>query len=662
MRTLALLTVLSSSVLAQSNRTACSLTPEVEKEYLTLPSMSDLSLSWEERYAPRRDLAKKYPTDWPLQFTVQQPIVHHSEMGREWDLALSYYRSLPDRHLGELLEARLLSPLHRKKSHEVLDKMLSQAQDSPWTHLAVLEWAAERRSGDPALAAQEFEELRGRCPGNLLAFQYLGSVRDPQKLRGHVTALRNAIEAKKKLGLDESEVELFRTAWTWERVTYGESRLDEFKRAVRADVEFLREHLNYDSWPWVFMVSHGYTEILKDSVPVKTIADEVLRRAPNGQAAWWIKKERWEEQNPPPKQTPPQPNQPIPPSDVAASEAYGKLYTDFMLSLMEQFWGKPYAAFEADHLMAAQNLPDGAFERLADLVLSNSERFPDQSTSTPPVQIQVAEQYVQNKVRLDRVPSLVQQGLKQVDNQEKYFRDSDAFDKMALSSGTDDFTRRRAREILIRHAIVTQQKERTLALLSDFRRELDQAKPADTTGRAGSSWRSDQMSYSMLARQAGLDVSIADIAISHPEEPERYPVPEFEAKDLSGKSWSIADLQGKVTYVLLWRTGCGGSCHPILSGVQQLYEHWKNRMDRAVLTISEDENPGIAQSIMKENGYSFPVICGVGIAEKFVPGGGYPQEALIDPQGRRSRRHPPRASDETIGKIEEIADKIGIIQ
>ena len=115
------------------------------------------------------------------------------------------------------------------------------------------------------------------------------SVRDPQKLRGHVTALRNAIEAKKKLGLDESEVELFRTAWTWERVTYGESRLDEFKWAVRADVEFLREHLNYDSWPWVFMVSYGYREILKDNAAVKTIADEVLRRAPNGQPAWWIK-------------------------------------------------------------------------------------------------------------------------------------------------------------------------------------------------------------------------------------------------------------------------------------------------------------------------------------------------------------------------------------
>jgi hypothetical protein len=224
--------------------------------------------------------------------------------------------------------------------------------------------------------------------------------------------------------------------------------------------------------------------------------------------------------------------------------------------------------------------------------------------------------------------------------------------------GTDNYTPRRAHEILIRHAIVTQQKERTLTLLSAFRRELDQSKPADTTDSAARSWRSDQMSYSMLARQAGLDVPIDDLRVSNREEHERYPVPEFEAKDLSGRLWSITDLQGKVTYVLLWQTGCGGSCDPILGGVQKLYESWKNRTDRAVLTISQDENPGIAASIMKDGGYSFPVICSVGISEKFVPGGGYPVEVLIDPQGRRIQRHPPRASDESIGEIDDIVDKI----
>jgi len=138
----------------------------------------------------------------------------------------------------------------------------------------------------------------------------------------------------------------------------------------------------------------------------------------------------------------------------------------------------------------------------------------------------------------------------------------------------------------------------------------------------------------MLARQAGLDVPMADFSVSSPEESERYPVADFEAKDLSGKMWGLADLQGKFTFVHIFHSGCG-SCSAGLRSVQQLYERWKNRTDRAVLTISQDESPAIAESFMKENNYSFPVIHGADIAEKFDQRGGFPRESLIDPQGNR---------------------------
>jgi len=36
-----------------------------------------------------------------------------------------------------------------------------------------------------------------------------------RKAQGHVAALRNAIETKKKRGLVEADAELFRTVWTW---------------------------------------------------------------------------------------------------------------------------------------------------------------------------------------------------------------------------------------------------------------------------------------------------------------------------------------------------------------------------------------------------------------------------------------------------------------
>ncbi len=90
-----------------------------------------------------------------------------------------------------------------------------------------------------------------------------------------------------------------------------------------------------------------------------------------------------------------------------------------------------------------------------------------------------------------------------------------------------------------------------------------------------------------------------------------------------------------------------------------MYERWRNRSDRAVLTISVDDHPAIAQAFMKENGYSFPAICDADIAQKFG-GARWPWALLIDPQGRRLQRRAPRVSEETIAEIEETADKIAM--
>jgi hypothetical protein len=74
MPALAVVLLLSGIILAQSDHTSCSMGADVEQEYRSLPSMSDLPLSWEQRYGPRRTLAGKYPTNWALQFALQEPL------------------------------------------------------------------------------------------------------------------------------------------------------------------------------------------------------------------------------------------------------------------------------------------------------------------------------------------------------------------------------------------------------------------------------------------------------------------------------------------------------------------------------------------------------------------------------------------------------------
>ena len=154
MPALAVVLLLSGIILAQSDRTSCSIGADVEHEYRSLPSMSDLSLSWEQRYGPRRILAEKYPTNWALQFALQEPLLNSIDLlPHEWDLAIERYRSLPDPLLRDLLEARLLAKIQPVKSGETIGRILGQAKDSPWAHLAMLESAADSRNGDRSLAS-----------------------------------------------------------------------------------------------------------------------------------------------------------------------------------------------------------------------------------------------------------------------------------------------------------------------------------------------------------------------------------------------------------------------------------------------------------------------------------------------------------------------------
>lgn len=112
---------------------------------------------------------------------------------------------------------------------------------------------------------------------------------------------------------------------------------------------------------------------------------------------------------------------------TAADQAYGTRYLAFSLALIKEYWGQELAGFDASQLLTSEQVPPEMVEALADFALSTAERFPDQSSSSPPLQVQIAEAYVSRKVRLEQVPSLLEKAIEQTENQEKYARDSDAF-------------------------------------------------------------------------------------------------------------------------------------------------------------------------------------------------------------------------------------------
>jgi peroxiredoxin len=113
------------------------------------------------------------------------------------------------------------------------------------------------------------------------------------------------------------------------------------------------------------------------------------------------------------------------------------------------------------------------------------------------------------------------------------------------------------------------------------------------------------------------------------------PLPDFEAKDLTGRIWRLADLRGKATFIEIWATWCG-PCRAQHPDLQKQFDGLRGRKDIQILTISVDETAYLAEAYMKEHQYAFPVIVSKDLAERLFPGLGYPQEWIVDATGRRS--------------------------
>ena len=111
-----------------------------------------------------------------------------------------------------------------------------------------------------------------------------------------------------------------------------------------------------------------------------------------------------------------------------------------------------------------------------------------------------------------------------------------------------------------------------------------------------------------------------------------FALPELKLRDLAGKTWTLADLKGKTTFVNVWATWCV-PCREELPHLQKLYEAVRDRSDVQVITLNIDENPGEVEPYMRGNRYSFPaLLSGRSYAESTGPIA-IPQNWLVDVSG-----------------------------
>ena len=109
-------------------------------------------------------------------------------------------------------------------------------------------------------------------------------------------------------------------------------------------------------------------------------------------------------------------------------------------------------------------------------------------------------------------------------------------------------------------------------------------------------------------------------------------LPEFGAKDLTGKPVSLGSLKGKVVIVDFWATWCA-PCKEEMPVLERLYKKYKDK-GLVVVGVSVDEEAGNVGPFIKKMKVSFPIVHDAGhkVADRFKPPK-MPSSYVVDRKG-----------------------------
>jgi peroxiredoxin len=133
--------------------------------------------------------------------------------------------------------------------------------------------------------------------------------------------------------------------------------------------------------------------------------------------------------------------------------------------------------------------------------------------------------------------------------------------------------------------------------------------------------------------------------------------PDFEATDLNGSTYSLAEQREHVVLLNFWATWCV-PCRDEMPLLQKRYEQYAPEL--TILAVNFDEPPDLVQEFISELGITFPVLLDPGAAlQEAYWVRGYPTSMFVDRSGIIQVVHVGALSEQ---QLDEYLQEMGLVE
>jgi len=451
---------------------ACVAAPEIQREIDRLPALSDSSLTLEQRMAPRRALAERYPEEYFAQLAAMPQLTYSAS--QDWNAFLARYRAMRDRDAGDLLEAQMLGLVSDPHASELAEAVLKRQPDTPAAHLLLLRWAAQGATS--SAAERHFREYRRLCPASAAPFAYLHGIED-------AALLKTSLDAAHGLLLTRSDPEAI-AAW---RDILDVMRINGDAR-LRTDALFLRSRNLYSREDWMSLMTAAYLYTKDDEARV-SLRTEAAKALPDSNFAVQAALEQWSATH-------------AGPADRSGMAQYQKERTQALYGFWDSHPNSTAALQQLASGEAFGVLSDEQVTRVIEARRKMAAEHPELPMLGNPAQLNLSDAriLVAHKMRLAEVPALIEAVLRAANSPQT----STAPPSANVGSLQMRF---QAKQILAECYLAQNDRQQAKATVLEMRADLDALKNASTANTMfGQIYTSLDSAYRDLAKRAGVEM------------------------------------------------------------------------------------------------------------------------------------------------------------